>query len=167
MPPPSTQQITKACPQPVCGLPVCGHGHPLSTQHSQGTTLFPCAHALCAGEDFDLYRASPRSSQRPSTAHTYATSDKPSDDGGSWTGGEWSDSDFERDPVWADPFDHMTVEWCFPHMWCFDHMTVEWCFWNLPSVPCAPSAGAAVLLHALPLGLHWPPPPRAALAPSP
>lgn len=64
------------------------------------------------GEDLDLYRRTPASSARPSTAGTYLTSDKPSDDDGSWTGGEWSDDDFERDATWADPFDHMTVEWC-------------------------------------------------------
>ena len=64
------------------------------------------------GEDMDLWRKTPRSNSRPSSAGTYVTSDQPSDDGGSWTGGEWSDDEFVRDPVWADPFDHMTAEWC-------------------------------------------------------
>ena len=54
------------------------------------------------GENMDLWRKTPRSNSRPSTeGGTYVTSDQPSDDGGSWTGGEWSDDEFVRDPLWS------------------------------------------------------------------
>jgi len=51
-------------------------------------------------------RKTPRSSSRPSTeAGSYIVSDRPTDDGeGSWTGGDWSDDEFARDPMWCDPF---------------------------------------------------------------
>jgi len=82
------------------------------SQGSQGSPATAFEPDAWRGEDFDRFRGTPASSYRPSTAGSFVTSDQPSDDGGSWTGGEWSDSEFERNPIWADPFDEMTVQWC-------------------------------------------------------